>query len=327
MVNKLVVLSGLSFLILTSCGQGIKNEKATVYDEVIDSANQAYSSTSSDNQGNSNVLVTQENDILGFWVGDFEVLEENDSIRWAKSIAKDEGLSWNRTNKINIAIDNIEKDKVIGHSVVAGNYRPFKGTVTKKGTVYVFEVKEPGDDKYDGKFQFSIILGDSLLQGTWSAYKNIDIKHREYTLQKKIYTYNPNQPLLRERRYANWNKEIRTEFMNEIDEETFMDFSSEFESATDEIYKYNASNTKLTKSDVENLKQGDLFIIRNTIYARHGYSFKNRPLRVFFDAQPWYIPVHNDIKKELTPLEQENIKLLMKYEKNGKAYYDYFGRG
>ena len=103
--------------------------------------------------------------------------------------------------------------------------------------------------------------------------------------------------------------------------------TKEFASATDKIYKINASNTLLKKSDVENLKKGDLTIIRNTIYARHGYSFKNRPLRVFFDAQSWYIPIHTDIKKEFTDIEKKNIQLLLRYEKNAIEYYDYFGRG
>ena len=103
--------------------------------------------------------------------------------------------------------------------------------------------------------------------------------------------------------------------------------SKEFASATEVIYRINASNTLLKKKDVENLKKGDLTIIRNTIYARHGYSFKNRPLRVFFDAQSWYIPVHTNIKSDFTEIEKENIKLLLRYEKNAIEYYDYFGRG
>ena len=83
----------------------------------------------------------------------------------------------------------------------------------------------------------------------------------------------------------------------------------------------------LKKADVENLKKGDLTIIRNTIYARHGYSFKNRPLRVFFDAQPWYIPVHTDITTDFTDIEIKNIELLMSFEENAAEYYDSFGRG
>lgn len=83
----------------------------------------------------------------------------------------------------------------------------------------------------------------------------------------------------------------------------------------------------MKKRDVENLKKGDLTIIRNTIYARHGYSFKNRPLRVFFDAQSWYVPVHSDIRANFSEIEKKNIQLLLSFEQNAAEYYDYFGRG
>lgn len=134
--------------------------------------------------------------------------------------------------------------------------------------------------------------------------------------------------LERSRRYVNWNKFKEKKKKVEMEENVFEEWvSKEFSSATDLIYEINASNTLLTKSQVENLKRGDLIIIRNTIYARHGYSFKNRPLRIFFDAQDWYIPVHSDIKSDFTKIEKENIKLLFKFEKNASEYYDYFGRG
>jgi hypothetical protein len=89
----------------------------------------------------------------------------------------------------------------------------------------------------------------------------------------------------------------------------------------------NASSKVLAKEEVENLKKGDLTIIRNSIYARHGYSFKNQPLRVFFDAQSWYIPVHTNITSDFTEIEKQNIELLLRYEKNAAVYYDRFGRG
>ena len=75
------------------------------------------------------------------------------------------------------------------------------------------------------------------------------------------------------------------------------------------------------------MKRGDIYILRNTIYARHGYSFKYRPLRVFFDKQSWYIPMNTNIKDDFTEIEKQNIKLLLRYEKNAKEYYDSFGRG
>lgn len=321
-----ILMTLLSF-IAVSCHQEIKNNNAEVHDEVIESSLATPSSFSDSIHTTNNFDIRSEEDINGYWVGDFEMANKDSEDKWGKVVAKDEGLIWNRNNKINISINKMDKGKVYGHSVVAGNHRPFEGAYNVENGKYSFVVREPGDDRYDGTFTFEINLGERYLSGTWKAYKNIDVKNRVYHLEKKIFHYNPDQELVEALRYANWDKEVRDYFQNEIDEESFMDFRSEFESATEEIYKYNASNTLLTKDDVENLKQGDLFIIRNTIYARHGYSFKNRPLRIFFDAQEWYIPVHNNIKKDLTSIEKENIKLLMKYEKNAKTYYDYFGRG
>lgn len=71
----------------------------------------------------------------------------------------------------------------------------------------------------------------------------------------------------------------------------------------------------------------DLEIIRNTIYARHGYSFKKRKIRTIFDRHlEWYIPFSIDVSKELTEIEQKNIALIKRYEKHAETYYDSFGR-
>ena len=88
-------------------------------------------------------------------------------------------------NNINISIDKITDSLVVGHSVVAGNDRPFEGKVkkVKNQNHYIFKVKEPGDNKYDGEFTFEI--EDNQLSGTWIAYKNIEIKKRKYLLNPK----------------------------------------------------------------------------------------------------------------------------------------------
>jgi hypothetical protein len=277
---------------------------------------------------------TEEQLLLGYWVGWFERDEETDDT-YDKALIVDDGYAWMRENKINISIDRIENDSVFGHSVVAGNHRPFEGTMQKKpANSYSFAVREPGDDKYDGAFDFTIIVDKNgtksvrLLEGTWKAFKKINIQKRKYQLQPANYAYNADQILEYNKRYIDWSKKKSRVEKIEYDDGEFEDWiHNEFSTATDKIYKINASNTLLTKADVENLKQGDLVVIRNTIYARHGYSFKNRPLRIFFDAQSWYIPVKADIKSEFSDIEKKNIQLLLKYEKNAKQYYDYFGRG
>jgi hypothetical protein len=249
---------------------------------------------------------------LGYWVGDFEPYDD------INGLMVDDGFYWNRTNKINISIDSINGNVVVGHSVVAGNNRPFTGYFSNGK----FVVKEPGDDRYDGVFSFEII--NNQLVGTWEAYKNLEIKKRKFALDKRIYKYDSNITLEENTRYIDWGKKVSKA---KSDDEFGKWISTEYASATEKIYSINASNSILTTKDVANLKKGDLTIIRNTIYARHGYSFKSRPLRVFFDQQSWYIPVHADIKQAFTEIEKRNIELLLKYEKNAKEYYDYFGRG
>ena len=86
--------------------------------------------------------------------------------------------------------------------------------------------------------------------------------------------------------------------MSKVELDMYEEFeeNTSFASATDNIYNLNVSVVKLTESKVSNLSKGDLTIIRNTIYERHGYSFKYMPQSVFFDKQSWYMPVSNDIR-------------------------------
>ena len=188
----------------------------------------------------------------------------------------DDGFIWERENKINISIDHITGDSVFGHSVVAGNDRPFSGVITEKSyTETRFSVREPGDDRYDGAFEFMIL--DDELSGTWEAYKSIAIPKRRYELSRQTFAYDPDQPLVAAGPYVDWTNFTETPASEEYDGEVYTWMDRTFASATPVIYEINASNQTLTKADLENLKRGDLVIIRNTIYARHGYSFRNRP--------------------------------------------------
>ncbi|WP_027418297.1 YARHG domain-containing protein [Crocinitomix catalasitica] len=318
----------LSLFLFSQCNNPIKNEDAIVYVEEGTIVNTGKDTT--DNLVNEVDPIAEEVDptlahLIGYWVGYFKMADHE----YAESINLDEGYSWNRENKINISIDKIVGDEVFGHSVVAGNDRPFKGAMVllenNNGISYIFDVREPGDDKYDGHFTFEI--SNDKLSGKWKAYKKIDIQNRVYTLEKKPYQYDPNVQLVHVKDYVNWEKFTEDIEVYQVDGETEEWIYRQFSTATELMYEINASTTLLKKADVENLKKGDLTIIRNTIYARHGYSFKNRPLRVFFDAQPWYIPVHTDITTDFTDIEIKNIELLMSFEENAAEYYDSFGRG
>lgn len=91
--------------------------------------------------------------------------------------------------------------------------------------------------------------------------------------------------------------------------------------------KYSQASTRtLTEEDVENLRNEELRIMRNEIYARHGYSFKLADMREHFEKLDWYMPAAVDITTRLTKVEKTNAALIKRYEKYSEEHYDDFGR-
>lgn len=94
-------------------------------------------------------------------------------------------------NKISVKIQEMNEDKTVkGFSVAAGNIRPFSGTfTTRDNKTFAFEVKEPGDDKYDGLFTFTI--NSKTLKGSWEPFDFIHTTSKTYTLTPRIFKYDP----------------------------------------------------------------------------------------------------------------------------------------
>lgn len=90
---------------------------------------------------------------------------------------------------------------------------------------------------------------------------------------------------------------------------------------------YPQSSTKMLEvADVENVQSEVLRLMRNEIYARHGYSFRLKDMREYFDRQDWYMPVSTDVMNTLTKVEWANESLIKRYEDYAKENYDSFGR-
>ncbi len=90
---------------------------------------------------------------------------------------------------------------------------------------------------------------------------------------------------------------------------------------------YPQSSTKLlAKADLEESSQHGLRVMRSEIYARHGYSFKKRDIREYFDDKDWYMPMSMDVAAQLTPIEKKNEALIKRFETYAAEYYDKFGR-
>ena len=256
-------------------------------------------------------------DLYGNWVGDFVVTESDTAA---------EETDFMRTNKINLVIKKIENGKVFGQSIVAGNSRTLLGDFAEYNGEMRITLNESGDKKNDGQFVFKIIR-DSL-KGKWTANdKKSLVWERGYLLTKQPFKYNPKLMLPEEGDYIDYFslKADSMEYENE-DGSKDMVYSDLYRSASDVITKINASTTVLKESELKNLKKLELEIIRNTIFARHGYSFKKKSFRQFFDPVDWYIPITDDMSGKLTLIEQKNILLLNRFQKYAEDNYDSFGR-
>lgn len=85
---------------------------------------------------------------------------------------------------------------------------------------------------------------------------------------------------------------------------------------TNKIYSYDiACKRLLTENDVIGLSKNELRIMRNWIYARHGYSFRSQDLHIYFSKFEWYHPQYTEVPYNLlSEIEQRNIELIKRYE-------------
>ena len=58
-----------------------------------------------------------------------------------------------------------------------------------------------------------------------------------------------------------------------------------------------------------------LRVMRNAILASHGYVFRSKDLRTYFEAQPWYTPVTDNASVKLSLLEELNVALIQAAER------------
>lgn len=205
----------------------------------------------------------------------------------------------------------------------------------KEGNSRYVMANEPSDQKYDGTFKFNISEKDDSIYGTWiSKRTDLPVLSRKFSLKKTTFNYDYKNILIQpkygvDEEYADeydnvdWVNSKKKKYDESDGEEYFVDVQR---AASDEIYKINGSTQKLMEKQLKNLHKLDLEIIRNTIYARHGYSFANRGARQFFDYVDWYVPFYTNVEDKLSPIEKDNIALLKRFEKYATDNYQQYGR-
>ena len=74
------------------------------------------------------------------------------------------------------------------------------------------------------------------------------------------------------------------------------------------------SQRRVTAADLQGKSKAELRILRNAIYARHGYKFKSADLMSYFKKYSWYHPQSSDVSAQLSSLEQSNVQFIKSYE-------------
>ncbi len=92
------------------------------------------------------------------------------------------------------------------------------------------------------------------------------------------------------------------------------------------IDNYSWLSQRLAKNaDLDDKSALDLDIMRNSVFARHGYRFKTIKLQEYFDKQPWYKPKYlpQDFPDNLlSDIEIQNVEFIAKYQdSNNKRYF------
>lgn len=76
-------------------------------------------------------------------------------------------------------------------------------------------------------------------------------------------------------------------------------------------------NRELTINDVYDKSADELRIMRNYIYARHGYIFESPDLQEYFSQFDWYTPYEPDMNavySSMTETERHNVDFIKQHE-------------
>ncbi len=72
----------------------------------------------------------------------------------------------------------------------------------------------------------------------------------------------------------------------------------------------------ISASDLQGKSPDELALIRNTIYAMHGYVFHKNPIMVqYFNSKSWYTPKQDfNADIDLSQMDKDNVKLIKSLE-------------
>ncbi|WP_299184468.1 YARHG domain-containing protein [uncultured Aquimarina sp.] len=74
---------------------------------------------------------------------------------------------------------------------------------------------------------------------------------------------------------------------------------------------YIFSHRVFTVEELNGKTEEELAIIKNEIFASHGYMFTKKKWQDYFESKSWYLPSGTDAADKLTAIERKNVELIL----------------
>lgn len=92
-------------------------------------------------------------------------------------------------------------------------------------------------------------------------------------------------------------------------------FAKSYKKNFEDEYLFNGDAKLMPMKLMQSLSRNEIKLILMEILARHGYDFKTKEIKAYFDQKSWYkVDEHFNIAF-LSTTEKQNIRFIMDYEK------------
>lgn len=86
------------------------------------------------------------------------------------------------------------------------------------------------------------------------------------------------------------------------------------ESYTNDVFMFPSDKEYISEDYLRYKSKDEVAMIRNEIYARHGYVFNTEPYKSYFESQEWYTPNYNFDDSLFNAIEKANKDFIVEYE-------------
>lgn len=83
----------------------------------------------------------------------------------------------------------------------------------------------------------------------------------------------------------------------------------------DNSFLFPSDRYYITEADLRGLSKKTVALMRNEIYARHGYIFSNYEYHKYFSQKAWYYPDQEFTEDRFNDIERANKSFIVNYEK------------